>query len=117
MPNCGPKLIVAPDNKFKIEPAKTMNVDGFDIVTESSEIRTNDFAQNISIFTEFGDLTPSQLLSLFVEFKSWPEFSETTFITSMENMLLKLENPDEVLDVDDETYTEEIEEKDNKIDD
>lgn len=38
--------------------------------------------QNYNIFTEFGHLNPSQALDLFIQFKSWPEFKESSFLLS-----------------------------------
>ncbi|XP_058839909.1 dimethyladenosine transferase 2, mitochondrial-like [Topomyia yanbarensis] len=51
---------------------------------KSSFFRKNDLPERITIFTEFGELTPSQMLSLFNEFKSWPEYRQSHFLTTME---------------------------------
>ena len=52
---------------------------------------------DMTIFTEFGDLTPYQILSLFHEFTRWPEFSECPFLSSMESTLMLMEkSSDEV---------------------
>ncbi|KYM97609.1 PREDICTED: dimethyladenosine transferase 2, mitochondrial isoform X2 [Cyphomyrmex costatus] len=40
-------------------------------------------AKDYTIYTQFGDLTPEQILELFKEFKSWPEYKESHFIDSM----------------------------------
>ncbi|EAT35245.1 AAEL012582-PA [Aedes aegypti] len=50
----------------------------------SSPLRENDFPERITIFTEFGELTPSQILTIFNEFISWPEFQQSPFLQSME---------------------------------
>jgi len=58
-------------------------------------------AKDYTIFTEFRDLTPAQVMELFKEFKSWPEYENSYFLTSMmdslnttrsELQLLELEN-------------------------
>ncbi|XP_054010238.1 dimethyladenosine transferase 2, mitochondrial-like isoform X1 [Hylaeus anthracinus] len=36
--------------------------------------------KNFNIFTQFDDLTPHQILDLFLEFRSWPEFKESIFV-------------------------------------
>ncbi|CAL7949585.1 unnamed protein product [Xylocopa violacea] len=38
--------------------------------------------KNYTIFTEFGDLDPNQAYRLFMDFVSWPEFKESTFLHS-----------------------------------
>lgn len=40
-------------------------------------------AKDYTIFTQFGDLTPAQIVELFKEFKSWPEYNENNFLASM----------------------------------
>ena len=58
-----------------------------------------DFYEKINIFTEFGDLTPSQILTLFEQFRKWPEYSQCPFLPSMESNLLKMEtSADEHID-------------------
>lgn len=47
-------------------------------------MRENDFPEQMTIFTEFGELTPSQILTLFNEFVNWPEFQQSPFLQSME---------------------------------
>ncbi|XP_011166252.2 dimethyladenosine transferase 2, mitochondrial isoform X1 [Solenopsis invicta] len=44
-------------------------------------------AKDYTIYTQFGDLTPTQILELFKEFKSWPEYTESHFVGSMNNSL------------------------------
>ncbi|XP_049805483.1 dimethyladenosine transferase 2, mitochondrial isoform X2 [Schistocerca nitens] len=44
-----------------------------------------------SIFDQFGDLNPPELLSLFKEFISWPEFYQSNFLSSMETNFMKTE--------------------------
>lgn len=62
----------------------------------ATTISNQNFFENMNIFTQFGDLSPSQVLSIFDEFINWPEYKQCPFIASMENSLLKLETtPDE----------------------
>lgn len=54
-------------------------------------LSTQDFVQNINIWTEFGDLSPSQTLTLFDQFINWPEYKQSPFIACLENNLMKME--------------------------
>lgn len=57
------------------------------------------YTTNINIFTEFGDLTPMQVLTLFDQFIHWPEYKECSFSASLDNTLMKLHtNPDDTVD-------------------
>nr|CAD7572375.1 unnamed protein product [Timema californicum] len=47
--------------------------------------------KGINIFTEFGDLTPHEILLIFQYFSSWPEYPMCSFQASMETALLKME--------------------------
>lgn len=62
---------------------------------------TSDYFPGINIYTQFGDLTPSQVLTLFTQFRQWPEYSESSFLASMENTLLKLESANDEQSLDD----------------
>ncbi|KYN43204.1 Dimethyladenosine transferase 2, mitochondrial [Trachymyrmex septentrionalis] len=42
-------------------------------------------AKDYTIYTQFGDLTPTQILELFKEFKSWSDYKYSHFIDSMNN--------------------------------
>lgn len=42
------------------------------------------------IYTEFGDLSPTQLLNLYKELKTWPEFEECAFLDSVDSVLSKM---------------------------
>lgn len=65
---------------------------------------------SIDIFTEFGDLTPTQILTLFSQFSSWPEYNECAFTASFENQLMKTQlTEDEHVDELDQPYEEETE--------
>lgn len=62
---------------------------------------TSDYYPGINIYTQFGDLSPSQVLTLFTQFRQWPEYSESSFLASMENTLLKLETASDEQSLDD----------------
>lgn len=47
-------------------------------------------ALGYTIFTQFGDLTPSQIVCIFLKFISLPEYKSSTFLSSMENRIAKL---------------------------
>lgn len=54
------------------------------------------FLKNIDIFTEFGELPPSQVLQLFLIMLEHPDFNASPFIPMMESNLVK----DETIDSD-----------------
>ncbi|CAG2057133.1 unnamed protein product, partial [Timema podura] len=56
--------------------------------------------RGINIFTEFGDLTPHEILLIFQDFLSWPEYPMCTFPASMETALLKMEPASDDFDKD-----------------
>lgn len=43
-------------------------------------------AQNYNIFTEFADLTTTQVCDLFFQLQSWPGFEESTFVLSADDI-------------------------------
>lgn len=98
IPGCGPRLIIKGVPSETLKPLYP-NEDGVELPRYSTRCTTMsnlDFYPNMNIFTQFGDLSPSQMLTLFTQFRKWPEFSESTFVASLENTLLKMEAaPDE----------------------
>nr|CAD7199248.1 unnamed protein product [Timema douglasi] len=56
--------------------------------------------KGINIFTEFGDLTPHEILLIFQYFSSWPEYPMCSFQASMETALLKMEPASDDFDKD-----------------
>lgn len=92
IPGCGPRLITA---KLNSEPliinSKLSKTKVPNYTKPSLPVSINDQYKNMNIFTEFGDLTPSQILTLFNAFINWPEYKECPFLSSLENALLKLE--------------------------
>lgn len=75
------------------EEKKTSHLPKYSIPSQT--ISNKNHFPNMNIFTQFGDLNPSQLLSLFSEFRSWPEYAVSPFLASLENCLLKLEAAEE----------------------
>lgn len=64
----------------------------------------------MTIFTEFGDLTPQEILSLFHNFVSWPEYPVCPFIASMETSFTKMESGTDTIGKDSDDEAEEGEE-------
>lgn len=58
--------------------------------TRCYTISNRDLYPDINIYTQFGDLTPSQMLSLFSTFRKWPEYNESSFLASFENSMIKM---------------------------
>lgn len=56
--------------------------------------------KDYTIFTQFGDLSPTQILDLFKEFKSWPEYEKSYFVDSMMDSLHKVESEVSLLELD-----------------
>jgi len=55
--------------------------------------------QGFSIYTQFGSLTPPQILDLYCDFTSWPEYPSSSFCTAVEKFQSKVEaSEDDVLD-------------------
>lgn len=59
--------------------------------TQSTTISTRNYLRNINLFTQFGDLTPSQMLTIFEQFRNWPGYKQSPFLALMENNLMKVE--------------------------
>ncbi|GLV43499.1 mitochondrial transcription factor B2 [Carabus blaptoides fortunei] len=71
IPGCGTKLILA---------------------NSSSNLKKNvNIYPDLDIFTQTGQLTASQILNMYNDFSSYPEYSESSFIASMETALLKMD--------------------------
>lgn len=68
---------------------------------------------NINAFTIFEDLSPNELLQVFLELLKWPEFKNSSFTCAMESILSKGLNSYETTD---EKFEEALEcEKDNLL--
>lgn len=73
-------------------------------------ISTQDFLDHIDIFSQFGDLSPSQILTLYLQFISWPGFKRSPFQASMESSLIKMETSSESL-IEDIAFQEQAEDE------
>ncbi|XP_037821575.1 dimethyladenosine transferase 2, mitochondrial [Lucilia sericata] len=93
IPGCGPRLII---NAEEPQPSVPL-YDDEDIAklpkysSRCCTINNNDYYPNINIYTQFGDLRASQMLTLFSLFRKWPEYKESSFLASFENSMLKME--------------------------
>ncbi|XP_021934048.1 dimethyladenosine transferase 2, mitochondrial isoform X2 [Zootermopsis nevadensis] len=65
----------------------------------------------MTIFTEFGDLTPQEILSVFQKFVSWPEYPECPFLASMETTFMKMESATYNIEKDSDDEIEEVDEQ------
>ncbi|CAO1431609.1 unnamed protein product [Diamesa hyperborea] len=105
IPGCGPRLIV---NSKNVQQVKLLNpkIDLKSLPTYAEPCKTlstQDFVQNINIWTEFGDLSPTQTLTLFDQFISWKEYKQSPFIACLENNLMKMESvPEEEITEEDD---------------
>jgi len=68
---------------------------------QSTSMSTRNYYPGINIYTQFGDLRPSQMLTLFSQFRQWPEYGESSFLASLENALLKLETANDEQNLED----------------
>lgn len=67
-----------------------------ELVEPCRKLSVEDVVDDMSIFTEFGDLSPSEILTIFNQFSSWPEYKECSFSAALERMLVKWHtNPEE----------------------
>lgn len=77
-------------------------------------------SQGYTIFTQFGDLTPPQILSTFLKFISLPQYKDSPFLSSMENRIAKLLPPlqttsdDSIIEQSDNNSSLDFEEFNNK---
>jgi dimethyladenosine transferase 2, mitochondrial len=115
IPNCGPRIII--NENLPVKPKLlNPNFDPSDLPLLSQpcyQLSNHDFPNNINIFTEFGDLTPNQVLSLFDSFVSWPEFPQCSFNASLESALIKMHSsPDE--SVESRDLVEEVDDEEEK---
>ena len=68
----------------------------------------------MTIFTEFGDLTPQEILSLFHKFVSWPEYPVCPFIASMETSITKMESGTDSIGKDSDNEADEEQEQEQE---
>ncbi|XP_022216047.1 dimethyladenosine transferase 2, mitochondrial [Drosophila obscura] len=103
VPGCGPRLIINPQASEPILPTypdeSPQKLPQY--TTQGTTMSTKDFFPGINIYTQFGDLRPSQMLTLFTQFRQWPEYQESSFLASMENALLKMETANDEQSLED----------------
>lgn len=58
--------------------------------TRCVHISDQDYFQDMNIYTQFGDLTPANLLRVYLDFSQWPEFRDSAFLAAFDNTILKL---------------------------
>ncbi|CAK1550527.1 unnamed protein product [Leptosia nina] len=68
---------------------------------------------HMTIFTEFGDLTLPQKVTIFKRFVSWPEFEHSAFRATVENNLPKFATQIDN-DVSNETHLDEVDDSDSE---
>lgn len=59
------------------------------------ELSSKDFYPDMNIFTEFGDLNPNQMFTLFNTFRNLEGFNDSSFVSNMELQLMKQESTTE----------------------
>ncbi|XP_036324743.1 dimethyladenosine transferase 2, mitochondrial [Rhagoletis pomonella] len=93
VPGCGPRLIINSTSSESLHPLyPDENISDLPhYSTRCTTMSNKDFFPRMNIFTQFGDLSPSQMLTLFTQFRHWPEYSESSFLASLENTLIKME--------------------------
>jgi dimethyladenosine transferase 2 len=68
-------------------------------------LSTDHYVDNINVFTQFGNLTPIQILTVFNQFINWPEYESCAFVDMLEKALIKLhtkadEAEDDIAEID-----------------
>ncbi|XP_054725288.1 dimethyladenosine transferase 2, mitochondrial [Anastrepha obliqua] len=93
VPRCGPRLIINSVASESLQPLYAdENVSALPQYSKRCTTMSNrNFYPRMNIYTQFGDLSPSQMLTLFTQFRHWPEYSDSSFLASLESTLLKME--------------------------
>ncbi|XP_050069764.1 dimethyladenosine transferase 2, mitochondrial [Anopheles maculipalpis] len=87
IPHCGARLILNANytrkrtTKKGTAPAVCLPSQ----LPKSMPLSSNDYPTNMNIYTEFGELTPMQALTLFNEFINWSEFHQSPFMQAVES--------------------------------
>ncbi|XP_053670181.1 dimethyladenosine transferase 2, mitochondrial [Anopheles nili] len=84
IPHCGARLILNA-NYTKKSSKKASNNPLPSQLQKSQPLSSNDYIDNMNIYTEFGELTPSQVLTLFNEFINWSDFHQSPFVQAVES--------------------------------
>ncbi|XP_055536748.1 dimethyladenosine transferase 2, mitochondrial [Wyeomyia smithii] len=89
IPYCGCRLILNQNYVPSIASAADKDQQLPFYLPKSLPLRRNDYPERVTIFTKFGELTPSQILTIFNDFISWPEFRQSAFVQSAEQNQLR----------------------------
>ncbi|XP_059614274.1 dimethyladenosine transferase 2, mitochondrial [Phlebotomus argentipes] len=91
VPYCGLRLISHMGGSMECrEQEKPASAELPPLVQPCRHISRTDHHRDMNIFTQFGDLTPAEMLSLFYQFRNWPEYKQSPFLSLVENNLLKM---------------------------
>uniref|UniRef100_A0A182JU81 rRNA adenine N(6)-methyltransferase n=1 Tax=Anopheles christyi TaxID=43041 RepID=A0A182JU81_9DIPT len=89
IPHCGARLILNSNYTGKSAKKDPSNNVLPSQLLKSVPLSSNDYVDNFNIFTEFGELTPAQVLTLFNEFINWSEFHQSPFMQAVESQKQK----------------------------
>ncbi len=92
VPGCGIRLIVntkEPQRPTTLFPNENK---GFlsQHYNQCQSLTVHDYVDNIHVFTPWGHLTPTQILTLFNQFINWPEYENSAFNEMMEKHFEKI---------------------------
>ncbi|XP_050091458.1 dimethyladenosine transferase 2, mitochondrial, partial [Anopheles aquasalis] len=84
IPNCGARLIMNPNYTKPLKKEQKPEITLPSQLLKSVPLDASDYVEKMTIYTEFGELTPSQVLTLFNEFINWSEFHQSPFVQAVE---------------------------------
>lgn len=91
IPGIGTRLLINFGTKKPKRPQRIHKVDPIETPPTTNAAMTlsdRDYYENLNIYTQFGDLQPMQLFTLFREFRMVSEYSTCAFLPSLEKTLL-----------------------------
>uniref|UniRef100_A0A182Y3T3 rRNA adenine N(6)-methyltransferase n=1 Tax=Anopheles stephensi TaxID=30069 RepID=A0A182Y3T3_ANOST len=91
IPHCGARLILNANYTRRTSKKAASSIANVlpSLLSKSMPLSSNDYPANMNIYTEFGELTPTQALTLFNEFINWSEFHQSPFMQAVESQKLK----------------------------
>ncbi|XP_049287852.1 dimethyladenosine transferase 2, mitochondrial [Anopheles funestus] len=118
IPHCGARLIL--NSNYTRRSANAVPAEHVlpSQLQKSMPLSSNDYANNMNIYTEFGELTPTQVLTLFNEFINWSEFHQSPFMQAVESQKHKqrlIRNLDDEETVEESSEPHTIAEKNIKM--
>lgn len=90
---CGAQLLCkfGTEKPVRAQPSKPVSICEPPPTTNPSMTLSNqDYYANFNIYTKFGDLQPSELFTLFCEFRMLPQYFSCNFLPSLRSILLKM---------------------------